>query len=298
MTEFKAMVSVFRTCYETVPEKTVPLKDWLLCREYEVPAHAARLAGLTDVGLQQKIKKQLPAITVLGVFSRREASCLQEYSGFVCVDVDGADNPHIKDWGSIKAKLGAALPSLYYAGLSVGGNGVYLIFRVLTPERYLEHLNSLFSELQALGIQPDTKCTDPARLRFASFDDSPYTNFEATPYTNYWISPKEEHKKNQKTLFWFERAAFVSMLVEEIERRFVDITDGYEAWFAIGCSLASSMGEDGRSFFHRVSRFHLKYDRRQCDQQYDGCMAFKDRYTIGTLFHYCKALYVLAEFMM
>lgn len=91
MNVFSEKVSVFRTCYETTPFSTVLLKDWLQTKLYEKVICALRHLDRAPE-LQIQDKKALPAITPLGVFSQRSASGLLEYSGFVCIDVDGKDN--------------------------------------------------------------------------------------------------------------------------------------------------------------------------------------------------------------
>ena len=180
MNVFSEKVSVFRTCYETTPFSTVLLKDWLQTKLYEKVICALRHLDRAPE-LQIQDKKALPAITPLGVFSQRSASGLLEYSGFVCIDVDGKDNPHVRDWDVLKEQLGRQFPSLYYAGLSCSGRGIFLIFRVRTPDRYSEHLNSLFHALQECGVKADLQCRDVARLRFASYDAHPYENYDALP---------------------------------------------------------------------------------------------------------------------
>lgn len=123
MNVFSEKVSVFRTCYETTPFSTVLLKDWLQTKLYEKVICALRHLDRAPE-LQIQDKKALPAITPLGVFSQRSASGLLEYSGFVCIDVDGKDNPHVRDWDVLKEQLGRQFPSLYYAGLSCSGRGI------------------------------------------------------------------------------------------------------------------------------------------------------------------------------
>ena len=239
MNVFSEKVSVFRTCYETTPFSTVLLKDWLQTKLYEKVICALRHLDRAPE-LQIQDKKALPAITPLGVFSQRSASGLLEYSGFVCIDVDGKDNPHVRDWDVLKEQLGRQFPRLYYAGLSCSGRGIFLIFRVRTPDRYSEHLNSLFHALQECGVKADLQCRDVARLRFASYDAHPYENYDALPYDQYREKLQPASKRSDSLLYWTKnRDHYVELLVSEIERRGIDITKGYSA-----CLLYTSDAAD------------------------------------------------------
>ena len=295
MNNFNGQVSVFRSCYETEPCGTILLKDWLHDQEHKETIELMRHPNVFPE-LYRQFKRSLPAIIPLGVFSQRNASGLLEYSGFVCIDVDGKDNPHVRDWDVLKEQLGRQFPSLYYAGLSCSGRGIFLIFRVKTPDRYSEHLNSLFHALQECGVKADLQCHDVARLRFASYDAHPYENYDAVPYDQYLDRPQSFQKQlGFLLLLTEERAHYVELLVSEIERRGIDITKGYSAWYAIGSSLANHLGETGRSYFHRVSRFNEAYVPEDCDRQYDACLRYSSRYTIRTFLHYCKLYRIILK---
>ena len=67
-------------------------------------------------------------------------------------------------------------------------------------------------------------------------------------------------------------ATDIQALVEQVEASTLDITAGYENWLKIGFALAEALGEDGRDFFHRLSRFNADYDQAEADKQYDACL--------------------------
>lgn len=56
-----------------------------------------------------------------------------------------------------------------------------------------------------------------------------------------------------------------------VERRGVDVTDLYHDWLVCGFACAS-VGEAGRSFFHRLSRFSSKYNEKEANAQFDACL--------------------------
>ena len=84
-------------------------------------------------------------------------------------------------------------------------------------------------------------------------------------------------------------AADIQALVEQIEASGTDITAGYENWRDIGFALVEALGEDGRDFFHRLSRFNANYDHAEADKQYSACLhARKEGITPRSLFYFAQ----------
>ena len=81
----------------------------------------------------------------------------------------------------------------------------------------------------------------------------------------------------------------VEALVCAVEATGIDITAVYSDWLAIGFALVSELGEEGRSLFHRLSRFYPGYDMAEADRQYTVCLRDGSReISIATLFHIAK----------
>lgn len=64
----------------------------------------------------------------------------------------------------------------------------------------------------------------------------------------------------------------IEVIVTRIESFRLDLTADYNSWLTIGFSIASELGESGRSYYHRVSRFHPDYNFQACDLQYSKCL--------------------------
>lgn len=67
-----------------------------------------------------------------------------------------------------------------------------------------------------------------------------------------------------------------------------DITDGYDQWLKVECSLAI-LGEDGRDFFHLCSQQSMDYSESKTDKMFSDLL--KRNYqniNIGTFFWLCK----------
>ena len=81
----------------------------------------------------------------------------------------------------------------------------------------------------------------------------------------------------------------IEQLVCSIESSCTDIAPDYASWRDMAFALADALGESGRSYFHRLSRFYPGYDEREADKQFTACLKSKGSgITINTLFHLAK----------
>ena len=81
----------------------------------------------------------------------------------------------------------------------------------------------------------------------------------------------------------------IEQLVCSVESASADIAPDYASWRDLGFALADALGEGGRSYFHRLSRFYTGYDEREADKQYSACLrSHGSGITINTLFHLAK----------
>ncbi len=55
----------------------------------------------------------------------------------------------------------------------------------------------------------------------------------------------------------------VESVVREIERRAIDIAPHYKDWVELGFALVDGLGENGREYYHRISRFYPAYKREK-----------------------------------
>ena len=67
----------------------------------------------------------------------------------------------------------------------------------------------------------------------------------------------------------------VERIIREIEQRAVDIAPEYKDWVELGFALVDGLGENGREYYHRISRLHPDYQREQTDKQYTYCLQAK-----------------------
>lgn len=78
----------------------------------------------------------------------------------------------------------------------------------------------------------------------------------------------------------------VERIVCVIEQRAIDIAPDYKQWVDLGFALAEGLGERGRDYYHRLSRFHADYQQATTDKQFTHCLQGRGQgITIRSFFH-------------
>ena len=102
---FDKTISVYNNAYDNVGKRQL-LSEFLFggdCRE-----EITKIRATEDKAVRSALKRQLPCATISGMFEpTRSGKNLKEHSGFICLDIDGQDNPNIKDWEQLKWQLAA-----------------------------------------------------------------------------------------------------------------------------------------------------------------------------------------------
>ena len=79
------------------------------------------------------------------------------------------------------------------------------------------------------------------------------------------------------------------MLVQAIEQAGKDITSDYNDWYRIGIAIAYEYGEQGRYYFHRISKLYNNYNYIEADKKYNQCMHNPSpMIRINTIYYYAK----------
>ena len=280
-------VSMFKNYYAQEPLRTVDMWKWLKTKRFEEPVTIYR--HTYNENKRSKIKANLPCITPSGVFSKRNSRGLLQHSGCICIDIDHKDNNVFgREWFEKKKLLAKTFDSLLYAGMSISGNGLYLIFRIAYPESHKAQFDALVFEIrQKTQLVADSSCSDVCRLRGASYDPYPYCNPYAKPYKGVLrakIARKLVRTQHEQKLLDKK----VNLLIYKIRSQKIDITDDYNDWYRIGCALANEYGkEEGSRLFHLVSMVSKKYYPTECDRQFAACMR-NQKIGIGTFLRICK----------
>lgn len=81
----------------------------------------------------------------------------------------------------------------------------------------------------------------------------------------------------------------VEIVTSRIEAAGLDIAPAYNDWRDLGFALAAGLGEEGRSFYHRLSRFYAGYRPAETDKQYNACLRSHGQgITVNTFFHLAR----------
>lgn len=81
----------------------------------------------------------------------------------------------------------------------------------------------------------------------------------------------------------------IEEITSRVEQASVDIAPTYNEWLQLGFALVDALGENGRPFFQRLSRFYHKYTEKETNEQYSRCLSSnKSGITIKTLFFLAK----------
>lgn len=145
--------------------------------------------------VRQGLKTKAEVLPICTPSARCEESfgddAMVEHSGFLCVDIDEKDNIyntiHIKN-------LLSRYSSVFYAGVSCSGKGVFALIRINGDEHKeaFEMLKIFFKK--QLNITIDGQCGNISRKRFYSYDKDAYVNENATVLKVEVIKKPEEPK--------------------------------------------------------------------------------------------------------
>ncbi len=81
----------------------------------------------------------------------------------------------------------------------------------------------------------------------------------------------------------------IETITQRIEATATDIAPNYSDWRDLGFALADALGENGRTYYQRLSRFYPNYSAAETDKQFNACLkAHGHGVTIKTLFHLAK----------
>lgn len=81
----------------------------------------------------------------------------------------------------------------------------------------------------------------------------------------------------------------IEEITARIEQASVDIAPSYKEWLQLAFALVDALGENGRPFFQRLSRFYHNYTEQETNEQYSQCLASKGSgITIKSFFFLAK----------
>lgn len=248
----------------------------------------AELRSCSDAERKRHIKMSLPQATISGVFSpTRSAENLVRHSGLICVDIDRKDNGHIANFDTLIDDVLSRIEEVAYTAHSVSGKGYFVIIPLRYPQLHKPQFEQLVQVFADMGINIDRACGDVCRLRCQSYDKHPYINLGAKRFSGIYREPKKTRAWCQWGYAESDLEEKVARLCREVAMRHIDLTANYEDWVKIGAAL-SSLGENGRQWFHLCSSQNSGYNLAECDRKFNNLLRSTRQIGIGTFFYYCR----------
>ena len=230
-------------------------------------------------------KKYLPAITLSGSFSVRNAQSLLKHSGLLQVDLDHLDHP-----AKVRDQL-AADPHVAAAFLSPSAQGVKAVLRIpADPARH----NASFQAAERYfrkthGLESDPACKDVSRLCFVSHDPELRTNPDAvTLNVEAWTEPEAQKSFVPPEPGKQKHELTKPPPAEKTERVKDALThlsaEERKQWVEVGMAIKNSCLQDGFAVWHEWSSRAATYkDEADCRREWES---FKpSSIFLGTIFH-------------
>jgi hypothetical protein len=207
-------------------------------------------------------KDKLPAFTTSGEFKARKSDQLIQHSGFICMDIDEQDNPNIEE-GAAKLRYD---PLLYAMFRSAGGKGYCAIFPI-DPNRHLDAYLGLEKRIaDRYELIVDRACKDVTRLRYVSYDPDLYiSDKKPARFKDYLPKPSAPVRAQ-----YVGNESDSDYMIAQIVSRNINLCEGYQDWYRVGCALISKYKDDpkGLDHFHTLSQMSAKYNSQKCDAKY------------------------------
>lgn len=284
--------SMFNSADDVVP-KEVDLLEWLRWT-IDPPKHYEQKVLKYRETFLRKDKIKIPCITPTATFhTERNLNNIKHHNPIICFDVDrfakskkSVQNPCINF--DLAKEFFSKHPSCIYAGFSCSGedSGLYVIMLIAENDKLIDYFEHFQSSLARNGINIDPSCKDYTRCRFFSIDKEAYFNPDAKPFRLKKEAPKKEvavRSVKEIGIKIFDDAEKVRIIIEQCQRIGIDITSSYDDWIKIGAGLYNSFGEDGRSFFHKISSIYPGYNEKETDKKFDSCRRM-NRITLSSFF--------------
>ena len=227
-----------------------------------------------DKKKRDMLKRNIPSVTISGLFDARSESDLLQHSGFICIDID-----HYTD----KAPL-LSDPYTYALMKSASGGGLAVVIKV-NPEKHKESFKWIQNYYYiTYGIRVDPAPQNVASLRFVSYDPELTINDKSKLAKTITAKPKQI-----KSLPVVLTGDKVEILINEVCSRGINLAPDYDSYLRLSFALASGFGENGRLWFHNLCSQSEKYDSRHAEKQYDSALkGNKSGITVGTFYWMLK----------
>jgi hypothetical protein len=242
-----------------------------------------------------QIKKEaIPCVTLSGIFNYRSAKGLIKHSGLIQLDID-----KVEEYDLLFNRL-CDDKYTYVCFRSPGGRGLKAVVKINpSPDTHKSQFKALELYFKdKYGISIDSQCKDIARSMLFSFDPDIYCNPWSAIFEEIYVHEVQPIRRTPKSsrIHDFaddekteEAIDIMERLINECERRNIDLTSTYDNWIKIGFALCTTFGENGRSYYHRIGRMYPRYTYAETDKTYSQLLAKNNGKTkLGTIIYLAK----------
>lgn len=225
-------------------------------------------------------KLRVPCAMLSGTNESRGADTFDTLSKILCIDIDAPKpgepdngNGWVTDWGKVKKDMGA-LPWVSYAGLSIGGRGVFMLIPIARDDAmsYAEYYTAWALLLQKhFNLATDPACKNRNRLRYMTHDATPYINHAALVWDKVlkvaqdwrqgpqFDKPCELDEEQQQT---------VRDAVAYCVKNGVNMAETYDDWLRLAAFFAHCWDDaEGNALFHDLAALSSKYRTGENDRK-------------------------------
>ena len=246
-------------------------------------------------------KNNFSAVSFGGEFSHRSNQDLLGASNLVCLDFDHiGTTEQVEEMKQRISQETELDPVLLF--VSPSGDGLKVVVNVRQEIRDDKDFKRAFKSLrrfcqERLNLNPDEARKDISGLCYLPYDGEAVLNQAGAGFDVEKWRPVEApkptppvHQTPVRSSSFDDPDDYTRALiaVEDIESSGIDITSDRTDWRDIGFAL-STLGEEGRDLFHRVSRFYPNYDPQETDEQFDSFLRGTGQgITLNSLFKIAK----------
>ena len=158
-----------------------------------------------DPKKQSAMKSKLDYFTPSVICTERKNSCITDFSGVICADLDGKDNPGKTPQQMRVTVLNDPLLHSFMAIVSSLGKGLKVMFRydpkVATVEDYSHAIMQYLADV--CHLKADRACCDPTRACFVSYDPQAYfstTGLMCGVDVNIWLARYKQFQGTPETI--------------------------------------------------------------------------------------------------
>lgn len=179
-------ISLFRNAKTPKPAAEVSIETALeyIKNNYDNVGYICDLLrSEKDKAKRTEIKKQLPAVTWSGKFSKRKKEDIETYSSIICMDIDDIAK---KDLQRLKKEIGL---DAYAVFTSPSGNGLKVLYETESkPDTHEQYFRAIATHMvNNFGVIIDESGKDVCRLCFLSFDPEIIINEAASIFSKKYM---------------------------------------------------------------------------------------------------------------